>query len=179
MLQVFLTVLVAAHLLLVDVAMAGPLMCVWLEWRETRFADRSAGLIGKTLAGLVQWTLAGGIVLGGLLLAIRWWMDDRTYFSAVATIPVGRLWFGLGELLFFYGCMGGYVALWNRWRSHRLAHRALAIAAATNLLLHFPALFTMISVIGVLASFSCVRNRSVVGNIPFGRRYAPFIQKPS
>ncbi len=147
MLQVLLTVLVALHLLLVDVAMVGPLVCVWLEWRDTRYAERAAGRLGKTWAGLVHWTLAGGIVLGCLLLAIRWWMDDRAYFSAVAVIPVGRLWFGLGELLFSFGCMGAYVALWNRWRNHRLMHRALAIAAAANLLMHFPALFTIISVL--------------------------------
>ncbi len=147
MLQVFLTLLVALHLLLVDVAMVGPLVCVWLEWRETRYAERVAGLIGQTWAGLVNGTLAGGIVLGSLLLAMRWWMDDRAYFSAGAAIPVDRLWFGLGELLFSFGCMGGYVALWNRWRNHRLFHRALAIAAAANLLMHFPALFTIISVL--------------------------------
>ena len=148
MLSVLLTVLVAVHLLLVDVAMVGPLVCIWLEWRETRFADRPAGRLGKTLAGLAMGTLLGGIALGGLLLAIRWWMDDRVYFSGIATIPVSRLWFGLGELLFSFGCLAGYRALWNRWRNHRLAHRALAIAASTNLLTHFPALFTIISVLG-------------------------------
>ena len=43
--------------------------------------------------------------------------------------------------------MGVYVGLWQRLRKHRLVHRALAVAAATNLLVHFPALFVIISVL--------------------------------
>ena len=35
---------------------------------------------------------------------------------------------------------------------------------------------TTISVIGVDASFSCVRKRSANANLPFGTRYAVFIQ---
>jgi hypothetical protein len=43
--------------------------------------------------------------------------------------------------------MAAYRGLWQRWRTRRLAHRALAIAAASNLLLHFPALFAIVSVL--------------------------------
>jgi hypothetical protein len=146
-LEVVLVVLLAMHLLLVDIAMAGPLVCVWLEWRETRHADELAGRAGLSLAGIASAALAVGIVTGGLLLAIRWWLDDHTYFSAVAAIPRDRLWFALGELLFYFGCMAAYRALWQRWRRWRLAHRLLAIAAASNLLLHFPALFAIVTVL--------------------------------
>ncbi|MBI3838141.1 MAG: hypothetical protein HY288_09450 [Planctomycetia bacterium] len=147
MLAVVLVVLLSVHLVLVDIAMTGPFVCVWLEWRETRHADEVAGRVGLRLARWANWALAGGIVVGCLLLAIRWWLDDQTYFSAVATIPRDRLWFALGELFFFFACMGAYQGLWQRWRQRRLAHRALAIAAASNLLLHFPALFAIISVL--------------------------------
>ncbi|HEV3138777.1 MAG TPA: cytochrome ubiquinol oxidase subunit I [Pirellulales bacterium] len=145
MADVVLVVLLAVHLLLVDIAMAGPLICVWLEWRESRHADEAAGQVGLRLARFSNAALAIGIVIGGLLLAMRWWLDDRTYFSAVAAIPRDRLWFALGELLFYFGCMAAYIALWQRWRRRRLAHRVLAIAAASNLLVHFPALFAIIS----------------------------------
>ncbi len=147
MLDVVLIVLLASHLVLVDIAMAGPLVCVWLEWRETRHADSVAGGIGRSLARWSNWALTAGIVVGGLLLAIRWWLDDHVYISALTTIPRDRLWFALGELLFYFACMGAYLGLWQRWRQRRFAHRALAIAAASNLLLHFPALFVIVSVL--------------------------------
>jgi hypothetical protein len=149
--EIWIVVLLAAHLLLVDVAMTGPLVCVWLERRETRYADRAAGRVGRALARMAMWSLAGGMALGGLLLAIRWSISDRGYFEAVATIPEGRLWFGLAELIFYFVCMGAYTLLWNRLRNWRLVHRGLAIAAASNLLIHFPALFAIVSVVSTRA----------------------------
>lgn len=145
MLDILLALLLAAHLLLVDVVMAGPLVCIWLEWRETRHADPVAGSVGRALAGFVLWALAGGIAIGAILLAIRWSID-RPYFSALAAIPQSRLWFGLGELLFYFACMAAYRRLWTRLRNRRMVHRLLAIAAASNMLVHFPALFAIISV---------------------------------
>lgn len=135
------------HLLLVDVAMAGPLVCVWLEWRGTRRGDQAADRLGKTLARATNWALTLGIALGTLLLAARWGFGDQTYLDAVAALPRSRLWFALVELLFSFACMGAYSALWDRWRDWRWPHRLLAIAAASNLLTHFPAIFTLISVI--------------------------------
>lgn len=147
MIAILLAALLAFHLLLVDVAMVGPLVCVWLEWREARRDDPLAGRAGRALAGLSIGALTAGIVVGTLLLAIRWAANDRDYFSAVATIPPSRLWFALGELVFFFACMVAYLSLWNRFGRWRLAHRALAVAASLNLLVHFPALFAIISVV--------------------------------
>ena len=70
-------VFMAVHLLLVDVAMIAPLVCVWFEWRENRQADAAAGRAGRTLARWAIYTLLGGILVGGLLLAGRWWVHDR------------------------------------------------------------------------------------------------------
>ena len=150
-LETILVVILGLHLLLVDVAMAGPFVCVWLQWREARHADLAAGRVGLTLARAAHWALTVGIVLGAILLAVRWLRDDRAYFAAVASIPTSRLWFALAEILFYFACMGAYVGLWNRWRRRRFAHGALALAAATNLCLHFPALFVIISVVSTRA----------------------------
>jgi hypothetical protein len=146
-LHIPLTLLLAAHLVLVDIAMAGPLVCIWLEWRETRRADPVAGRLGQSLARLSVWTLGGGSLLGGLLLAVRWGMDNRVYFSALAVIPSARYWFGATELIFSLACLALYVALWKRLQRRRLWHRLLAIAGASNLLVHFPALFAVVSVL--------------------------------
>ena len=151
MLEIAVVILLSVHLLLVDIAMASPLLCVWLEWRDTRFDDRLAGRASATLARIAVGALAGGIALGFLLLAIRWWQDDRAYLSAFASVPASRIWFGLAELGFYFVCMGAYLALCNRWRHRRLFHRALAIAAASNLMIHFPALFAIISIVSTRA----------------------------
>ncbi len=147
-LEVVLVVLLAAHLLLVDVAMIGPLASAWLDWQGRRRGDTTFDRAGLLLARLSTWGLTGGIVLGAVLLAIRWRLDDGAYFDAVAVLPRSRLWFAGFELLFYFACIGAYTALWRRWRRWRFAHRLLAVAAATNLLVHFPALFVIISVIG-------------------------------
>ncbi len=154
MLEVCRVVLLSAHLLLVDVAMAAPLVCVWLEWRETRRNDTTAGVIGRSLARSVGWVLAGGMVLGILLLALHWLLDDRQYFVALTSIPRSRLWFAVAELLFSFGCISAYAGLGNLWRNHRFAHRVIAVAGSANLMLHFPALFAIISVLDTRAALS-------------------------
>jgi hypothetical protein len=146
-LDLVLVALLALHLLLVDVAMAGPLACVWLEWQGARGADLAAENLARGLARLAIGALVGGSLLGAILLATRWAIGDHGYFRAVAMIPPSRLWFGLAELLFYLACMFAYVRLWHRLRAWRIVHRLLAVAASSNLLLHFPALFVIISVL--------------------------------
>jgi hypothetical protein len=144
---ILLAPLLALHLILTDIAMAGPIFCVWLRRRETRRGEVLAGLVGWRVALWSNAALAAAIVPGVALLAWRWWTEDRVYFAAVDAIPRQRLWFALGELLFYFACMGAYAGLWQRWRDRPVAHGALAVAAASNLLLHFPPLFAIISVL--------------------------------
>jgi hypothetical protein len=146
-LDFLLVALLALHLLLVDVAMAGPLASIWLEWRGARGRDMAADNTARALARLATGSLLLGVLFGALLLAMRWALDDRGYFRALEMIPASRLWFGLAELLFYLMCMFAYLRLWDRLRSWRIAHRLLALAASSNLLLHFPALFVIISVL--------------------------------
>lgn len=146
MIEVVLVVLLAMHLLAVNLAMAGPLVCVGIELRATSRTEPLSDGIARGMARLSLIALVSGMVLGVFLLAIRWQLDDRAYFSAVALIPRSRLWFTLAELAFYIVCMTGYLVWWNKWSSHRFWHRLLAVAASLNLLVHFPALFTIISV---------------------------------
>lgn len=146
MIEGVLVALLTAHLLAVNLAMAGPLVAVWIEWRAMRAADPDAAQTAHALARSSLGAALLGIALGALLLGIRWQLDDRAYFSAVALIPHSRLWFALAELVFYIACMTAYLGLWNRWATHRVWHRLLAVAAALNLLMHFPALFTIVSV---------------------------------
>jgi hypothetical protein len=155
-LDLLLVLLLALHLLLVDVAMAGPLVCIWLEWRGTLASDDLA----RRLARLATGAFVGGVVLGVILLAVRWTAADRGYSHAVAMIPASRLWFGLAELFFYLACMLAYLRYWDRLRAWRFLHRLLALAASSNLMLHFPALFVIISV---------VSRRNLIGDEPLDR----------
>jgi hypothetical protein len=146
------TVLFTAHLLAVNLAMAGPLLCIWLEWRDAKRDDPLARRIDLALA---RWSLAAfglGILIGVALLGLLWLSDNEPYFAAVRTLPADRLAFTGGELLFYLVCQGVYCRLARRrlegrQPSRRGLSRVLAIAAASNLMYHFPALFSMLAVI--------------------------------
>ena len=144
MIETGLALLLAVHLLLVNLAMGGPLVCLWLEVRFTRHGDAAAGLVGRTLARDSLTALAAAIALGALMLAVLWLRGDTRYFQALGVIPQSRLWFSLAELVFYFVVQGVYLWRWDRPRA-RWLHRTLAVLAATDLMLHFPPLFVIIA----------------------------------
>lgn len=139
--------LLTAHLLLVNVAMAGPFVCVWLDWRGCRREDRLADETGKRLARDVFWSLLWATVIGGLMVALLWWKNDQAYFDAVWAIPDSRLWFAAVELTFSLALLGGYAYCWDSMRKRRFWHRVMAILSGLNLAYHFPPMFSAISYI--------------------------------
>jgi hypothetical protein len=147
LLEVLSCVLLAIHLLAVNFAMAVPLVCIWLEWRESTREDELAASLGRSLAQASIASLLFGVTLGGLLLWWIWRQDLSAFYRTVGKLPTERWGFLIAEILFYVGCMAAYVGLWNRLRTRRLWHRLLAIVAATNLLYHFPPLFVMLSVV--------------------------------
>jgi hypothetical protein len=132
--------LLAAHLLCVNVAAAGPLVCIWLDWKESR----GDALAGRTASYLGQASLAT-LLLGGLLgLAIGGasWSDS---YAALWAGPMSRkaLW-GVGEYVFSAALAGGYV-LWRRAAADRLRglRYFVLLLNGANLLYHFPFLFSV------------------------------------
>jgi hypothetical protein len=137
------------HLLAVDVAAAGPLLAIWLEWRATRRGDVFAGEIGRRLA---IWSLAAAVIgVGlGLLTALALpQLEPPEYRQALSRVTPYLWWSVAGELAFYVACIAGYILLWKRWQSHRFWHRALAVLASTNVLYHFPTLFTIVSALSM------------------------------
>ena len=61
MLDLLVVALLALHLLLVDIAMAAPLACIWLEMLGTRRGDPAAESLARRLAGVAMGALAGGV----------------------------------------------------------------------------------------------------------------------
>lgn len=161
LLQLVIVIAFAAHLLAMNLAMAGPLLCVWLEWRGVRSSDAVSCRLELALA---RWSVAAfvvGMALGGALLGWLWLAGAASYFAALQTLPADRLAFAGAELVFYLVCQGWYCRLARRrWLAvaaaesragsappRRVLSRVLGLAAATNLMYHFPALFAMIAVI--------------------------------
>jgi hypothetical protein len=141
----FHTLFLGSHLLAVDLAMAGPLVAIWLEGRETRLGDALAGRIGRRLAA---WSLAAatiGIGLGLVAVVALAQLESSAYRETFSRVQSYRWWGVAWELAFYVVCIAAYVLLWERLRRHRWWHRGLAVLATTNLIWHFPALFTIIS----------------------------------
>lgn len=137
------TLLLATHLLAMNVASAGPLVGVWLMGRrgagEEDGRELGRRVIRLSLAALV----VGSLIGGGLILA-----PNPALRAALARFPEDAYWYAGIELLFSAGCIGVLMA--SDWapRFRRLA-LGVALLSATNLLYHFPPLM---AVIGELAA---------------------------
>ena len=164
MLGLLRSLLTSCHLLAVSVVAVGPIVCLWLEWRGARQGDEAASEAGRRLAQATLWMLVIGAGLGAIDLAIVWASSPPSdpYLSAWALIPPRRIWFGVAELAFFALCMAGYV--WGWRRMPRVWHRALAVLAATNLLYHFPPLFSAVTVASTRDSLL-----TIDGPLPYDR----------
>ena len=142
--QVVFVGLLIAHLIGMQIASAGPLVCLFLEWRGrvlrlTGLEDTARRLAGACSLWLIS-SVAAGLLLAGLTVTC----GPRDYTAVIRRFH-SRIWWGGWELLFYLVIMLIYFTSWDPLRrrlSGRVAHRCLAIAASTNLLYHFPPLFT-------------------------------------
>ncbi len=141
--EVLIVLIHAAHLLCVNVAGGGPLVCLWLEWRESR-GDALAGRAGRFLAVASVPLLVVGILLG---VALGWMLWSPMYQQVISDLG-SRITWGIAEVVFSLVLLGLYAAWWrysvNTSRWSRIARAILPLAACTNLLYHFPLLFVII-----------------------------------
>jgi hypothetical protein len=143
-LELLLVAAFTAHLVAVNVAAAGPLYCVLIEWSGRRRGDAEMATLARRFSLRSLAGFAVGLAMGGVLLAILWHIEP-SYGRALARVPMYRWMFFGGELFFYLVCMVAYAALWTHASQRAWWHRLLAILAATNLLYHFPPFFTMLS----------------------------------
>jgi hypothetical protein len=131
--------LLALHLLCVNVASAGPLVCIFLEWREGR-GDKLAGQLANFLGQASFWTLLLGGLLG-LAIGTLLWTDD--YATLWTNAMAYKASWGLGEYFFSLLLAGGYL-LWRCAPSRlRGLRHFLLFLNGSNLLYHFPFLFAV------------------------------------
>jgi len=136
-----------AHLLVIDLALAAPFVCLGLEWWGTRHGEALAHQVGRRLARDAVVALVLGSLLGGATLGLLWWTHGERYGESLARIPTSRYWYAGAEWLFSLACLTAYAALWERMAARRWLHRLLGFFGATNLAYHFPVLFSIVSVV--------------------------------
>lgn len=130
--HLFLILLLAGHLLAMNLASAGPLAAVFLSRRNPLVNQAARTLLPASIASLVV-----GCLLGGLLLL----RPSSGVAAALARFPARAYWFAGAELVFSLTCWAAMLLLWNRCRTGRRGQTVLgllALAGSTNLLYHFP-----------------------------------------
>ena len=127
-----------------NIAAAGPLLCVWLNRRG---ASQASHQVGGKLAWNCYWLLCWGVVFGFFTGWVAYAAGDH---RLVQTLPFFRskvLW-GMAEVATSLVWTWGYWA-WFKWARParslaRFFHASLAVLTATNLLYHFPLLMTVL-----------------------------------
>lgn len=144
MIEIAIVLVLALHLMCVNVAAAGPLVCVGFEIGEAR-GSTLAGRAGRYLAAAAVVLFVAGILLGLVLGYLVW---DESFRGALRVLP-RRIAFGIAEAAFSLALMAGHWLWWRRVRHPGAVHRTLRcvlpVLSGTNLLYHFPFLFFVIS----------------------------------
>jgi len=136
-------ILLPVHLICMNVAAAGPLVCIWLDGKSSR--SDAAATAQQYLARWAWRLILVGAVSG---LALGWLAWDAEYAAQLRRFSARITW-GLAEFVFSAAILGSY-AVWvtaqpRPGSATRWCRAILALAAATNLLYHFPPLFTLIA----------------------------------
>ena len=144
MLEAITTLLLAVHLLAMNVASAGPLAGAWLLHRGLKAGENERRPLLHASRRTFAWSLValvvGSLVGGAMLIAPSEGMQ-----AALRRFPPDAYWFAGSEILFSAICMAAC------WRLQRWPKTTwlLTLASVSNLLYHFPPLM---AVLGELAA---------------------------
>jgi hypothetical protein len=134
-------VLLAAHLLAVNLTAGGPLVAAILDWFPGEDSHTSRNVLRQLLVVSLQAGLLG-LLLGLALIGFDYWQGNMEKFAPVTH---ARWWIVGGEFAVGMICSGVAILTWRLQR--RWIPRLFALAAATNLLYHFPLFFSALAVI--------------------------------
>lgn len=142
----------ALHLFLMNLASVGPLLAIWLDIRARRLRQPEVGVLGRQIG---WWSLAAlglGVFVGVIQGLLVWWGEGGpAYFAALTDVWQSKVIYGFWEIGFSVICLASYLFWWSSservalWQ--RFASRFLAFLGATNLLYHFPTLFSIVGMI--------------------------------
>lgn len=139
------------HLILMNLASVGPILSIWLDAKSTRESSEEIASLGRTIGWWSVAALILGVVLGLVQGVLIWSQGNEAYFHALGSVWDSKIIYGFWEIGFSLVCTIGYLVWWgfgkrtSRWQ--RFLSRFLAILSATNLLYHFPTLFTILGLI--------------------------------
>ena len=156
MIDLCLILLTTLHLFAVNIAAAGPLACLMLEYRARKRGEPTTDALAMRLARLSVGSLWIGGLLGMVSVGFLSLGSNDWFLESIHRFPRIKFWNAGAELLFYLACMWGYLVWWKRsprerlWQ--RIAHRTLAVLAATNLWYHFPPLFVVFTTLATLPS---------------------------
>lgn len=131
-----------------NLAAVGPLLAIWLDIRSIRRDQPEVARLGRLVGWCSLAAFALGMVLGLVQGLLIWLEGGDAYFAALANVWDSKVIYGFMEIAFSAVCLLLYLAWWQygkraaMWK--RVVSRFLAILAATNLLYHFPTLFTIV-----------------------------------
>jgi len=130
----------AAHLVAMNIAAAGPLVCAWLMGGKASDFEWSQRMARLSIVALLV-----GALLGGLLLV----SPSEGMRAALSRFPRDAYWFAASELLFSLGCLVFLLQLSRGPKRQTAWAWVLALATAANLLYHFPPFMAVIGKIAV------------------------------
>lgn len=144
MLELLLVTSMAVHFLALNLACAGPLVCIWFHFfgKDGDLRDR----LGKSLAWLSLAAFVLGMLTGGVLVFVA---PSAGLRDAMGRFPVHAYKMAAIELVFSFVFMLIYAGCWKPLRRVRWLHALISLLAASNLLYHFP---PMMVILGKLAT---------------------------
>ena len=132
------SLLLAAHLLAMNIASPGPLVGAWLLLRGRAGHDGAYELGCRIIKLSLAALIVGSLIGGGLML-----LPNPSMQAALARFPADAFWFAGIELLFSAVCIAALMG--SEWvRDRRYAVVVLALLSSTNLLYHFPPLMAVL-----------------------------------
>ena len=137
-LELLITVALAAHLLTVNIASAGPLFAASF-WRPSRAAPEAGRWLSTRLTKASFAALIIGSILGAALLAV----PSPGLEAALARFPSSMYWYAGSELAFTAICLALMLLLQRKYRIGRWGAWSLALLSSSNLLYHFPPLMAV------------------------------------
>ena len=143
--QAGMALLASVHLVLVGQGTFGPLLALHLHLRGNRESWNEALEVSARIVRISVHAFWGVVLTGLLMLGLYFRPGSSAeqlhpILEGLKVLPHRRLAFGVVELLFTLLCLELALWGWRRWRAGWLY--LLLVLGATNLLWHFPPLFT-------------------------------------
>jgi len=139
LLESLIVVGMTVHLLAVNLACAGPLVCIWLHFFGTD--DDLWHRLGKSLAWFSLAAFVLGMVTGRVLMLV---VPTPELHEAIGRFPARAYQMAGIELLFSLVLMLIYAACWKPLRRWRWLHAFISLLGTSNLLYHFPPLMVVL-----------------------------------